>query len=65
SVMSDAYKLAASGAPSSALPAYTFQPPLDVWLAGLLPQMENWDWQDPPGMEPEMDPAFPTKAGVA
>ncbi|HEX2148745.1 MAG TPA: family 1 glycosylhydrolase, partial [Actinomycetota bacterium] len=26
SVMSDAYKLAASGAPSSALPAYTFQP---------------------------------------
>jgi beta-glucosidase/6-phospho-beta-glucosidase/beta-galactosidase len=65
SVMSEAYTLAAMGAPSSALPAYRFQPPVDKWLAGLLPQMENWDWQDPPEIEPEMDPDVPTKAGVA
>jgi beta-glucosidase/6-phospho-beta-glucosidase/beta-galactosidase len=65
SVMSEAYTLAAKGAPSSALPAYRFQPPVDEWLAGLLPQMENWDWQDPPGIEPRIDPDVPTKAGVA
>lgn len=47
SVMSQAYAFAAAGAPSSALPAYTFQPPLDRWLKGLLPQMSHWEWQDP------------------
>lgn len=52
SVMSESFRRAASGARSSELPAYRFQPPTDRWLKGLLPQMSHWDWQDPPGMEP-------------
>ena len=47
SQMSDAYALAAGGASSEALPAYQFQPPLDRWLRGLLPQMSHWAWQEP------------------
>ena len=64
SVMSEAYTLAASGAPSSDLPAYRFQPPVDQWLKGLLPQMSHWEWQDPPGIEPDQGPDGPTKAVV-
>ena len=37
--------------PSSELTAYRFQPPVDRWLAGWLPQMDHWDWQDPPALE--------------
>jgi beta-glucosidase/6-phospho-beta-glucosidase/beta-galactosidase len=48
SSMSDAYSLAAGGAPASALPAYELQPPVSRWLEGWLPQMEHWDWQPPP-----------------
>ncbi len=48
SSMSDAYRLAASGATSSSLPAYRFRPPVSVSLKGWLPQMDHWDWQDPP-----------------
>lgn len=51
SSMSTAYALAARGTPSAALPAYRFQPPVAGWLAGWLPQMAHWDWQDPPPSE--------------
>jgi beta-glucosidase/6-phospho-beta-glucosidase/beta-galactosidase len=51
SSMSAAYKMAASGAPASELPAYRFQPPVSEWLRGWLPQMAHWDWQDPPQAE--------------
>jgi beta-glucosidase len=50
SVMSEAYTLAATGLPSSALPAYTLRPPVADWLRGFLPQMAHWDWQDPPDL---------------
>ncbi len=48
SVMSDCFTLAAAGAAAAELPAYRFRPPVDSWLAALLPQMEHWDWQPPP-----------------
>lgn len=47
SVMSAAFCHAASGAPSRQLPAFRFQPPLDRWLRGLMPQMSHWEWADP------------------
>ncbi|MDQ4090515.1 MAG: family 1 glycosylhydrolase [Actinomycetota bacterium] len=51
SSMSAAYAAAAQGAPAADLPAYRFQPPVAGWLAGWLPQMAHWDWQDPPAEE--------------
>jgi len=51
SSMSEAFIAAASGTLAADLPAYRFQPPIDRWLQGLLPQMEHWDWQDPPQEE--------------
>jgi beta-glucosidase/6-phospho-beta-glucosidase/beta-galactosidase len=51
SSMSEAYARAARGAPAAELPAYRFQPPVAGWLAGWLPQMAHWDWQDPPAHE--------------
>ena len=51
SSMSVAYSRAARGAPAADLPAYHFQPPVDRWLRGWLPQMAHWDWQDPPAQE--------------
>ena len=51
SSMSAAYAAAARGAPAADLPAYRFQPPVDRWLRGWLPQMAHWDWQDPPPAE--------------
>ncbi len=51
SSMSDAYRLAASGAPASALPAYKLQRPVSRWLTGWLPQLAHWDWQPPPELE--------------
>lgn len=47
SVMAESYRMAAGGAPASELPAYRFLPPCDEWVAGLLPQMAHWEWQDP------------------
>ncbi|HEV3401476.1 MAG TPA: family 1 glycosylhydrolase [Acidimicrobiales bacterium] len=47
SSMSDSYRRAAGGARSSALPAYRFQPPVDGWLRGWMPQMAHWEWVDP------------------
>jgi beta-glucosidase/6-phospho-beta-glucosidase/beta-galactosidase len=57
SCMSDAYALAAGGAPSSELPAYRFREPVATWLQGWLPQMSHWDWQDPPIYD--TDPPMP------
>ena len=51
SSMAAAYTRAANGAPSSDLPAYRFQPPVDRWLQGWQPQMAHWDWEDPPPAE--------------
>lgn len=51
SSMSRSYALAARGAKSCELPAYRFQPPVDAWIAGLMPQMSHWEWQDPPPRE--------------
>jgi beta-glucosidase/6-phospho-beta-glucosidase/beta-galactosidase len=51
SSMSKAYAAAARGVPAAELPAYRFQPPVAGWLAGWLPQMAHWDWQDPPAHE--------------
>lgn len=48
SVMSTAYSKAARGLPSTALPAYRFSPPVAEWAGGFLPQMDHWDWQQPP-----------------
>ncbi|HUQ40799.1 MAG TPA: family 1 glycosylhydrolase [Acidimicrobiales bacterium] len=48
SCMSEAYAAAASGVPSADLPAYRFRPPVSDWLAGWMPFMAHWDWQDPP-----------------
>ncbi len=48
SSMSLAYRSAAGGTPAAELPAYRFQPPVDQWLAGWLPQMAHWDWREPP-----------------
>ena len=47
SIMSAAFTHAALGAPSGELPAFRFQPPLDRWLRGLMPQMSHWNWIDP------------------
>jgi beta-glucosidase/6-phospho-beta-glucosidase/beta-galactosidase len=51
SAMSAAYAMAAQGTPGADLPAYRFQPPVTAWLAGWMPQMAHWDWQDAPGDE--------------
>ena len=51
SSMSLAYATAAHGHPAAELPAYRFQPPVDTWLRGWLPQMAHWNWQDPPAAE--------------
>ncbi|MFN2606666.1 MAG: family 1 glycosylhydrolase [Acidimicrobiales bacterium] len=59
SSMSDAFRLAASGAPASSLPAYRFRPPVSEWLRGWLPHMAQWDWQDPPPAERCSQTALP------
>ena len=51
SSMSAAYRLAASGASSAALPAYKLQRPVSRWLTGWLPQLAGWDWVPPPADE--------------
>jgi beta-glucosidase/6-phospho-beta-glucosidase/beta-galactosidase len=42
------WEAAAAGKPAAELPAYRFQSPCDIQLAGLLPQMRHWEWTDPP-----------------
>lgn len=47
-VFTSAWEAAAGGAPVSELPAYRFQSPCDAQLAGLMPQMAHWPWEEPP-----------------
>lgn len=48
SSMSTWFRRAAAGCSSADIPAFRFQPPLDRWLRGFIPQLDHWDWQDPP-----------------
>lgn len=41
-----AWRSAAAGSRAATLPAYRFQSPCDEQLAGYLPQMAHWPWQD-------------------
>ncbi|TFV66444.1 glycosyl hydrolase family protein, partial [Blastococcus sp. CT_GayMR20] len=45
------WEAAAAGSPAAELPAYRFQPPCDAQLAGFLPQMAHWPWEDPPAVD--------------
>ncbi len=51
SSMSESFRLAASGAPASALPAFELQEPVATWLAGFRPEMSRWQWRPPPPHE--------------
>ncbi len=51
SSMSQHFRRVASGCTSEDLPAFRLQPPVDAWLTGLMPQMAQWEWQDPPSSE--------------
>ena len=45
-IFTEAWEKVVAGAGD--LPAYRFQPPCDVLLAGLHAELEHWPWQDPP-----------------
>ncbi|MDP9397209.1 MAG: glycosyltransferase, partial [Actinomycetota bacterium] len=45
--MTRAWTAAAAGAPAATLPAYRLQSPAAERLAGYLPQLAHWPWQDP------------------
>jgi beta-glucosidase/6-phospho-beta-glucosidase/beta-galactosidase len=63
-VFTDVWEAAARGVPCSQLPAYRFQPPCDRQLAGLLPQLTHWPWQDPPAAEHVPPIALPLTSAV-
>jgi hypothetical protein len=63
-VFTDAWEAVATGTPSSRLPAYRFQAPCDRQLAGFLPQLAHWPWQDPPAGE-LVPPRIPTSDVVS
>lgn len=65
SSMSHWYGRAASGATAAEIPAYRFEPPVDEWLRGFLPQMSHWDWIDPPAHEVGPDAAAPGTVPVS
>ncbi len=46
-----AWEAVAAGATSVDLPAYRLQSPCDEQLAGYLPRLSHWDWQEPPPEE--------------
>jgi beta-glucosidase/6-phospho-beta-glucosidase/beta-galactosidase len=50
-IFTDVWESAARGTPVRELPAYRLQPPCDGQLAGLLPYMADWPWQEPPAAE--------------
>jgi hypothetical protein len=52
----DAWEAAAAGLPVDELPATRFQAPCDAQLAGFLPSLAHWPWQDAP--EHELVPAL-------
>jgi beta-glucosidase/6-phospho-beta-glucosidase/beta-galactosidase len=58
-LFTEVWEAAAAGATSDRLPAYRFQPPCDGQLAGLLPQLGHWPWQDPPA-DQTVPPSVPT-----
>jgi len=45
---SDVWTAAAAGADVADLPAYRFQQPCADHLAGVLPSLSHWPWQEPP-----------------
>ena len=47
----DVWAAAAAGADVADLPAYRFQQPCADQLAGLLPDLSHWPWQDPPSAD--------------
>src|SRR4051794_20959187 len=47
----ESWEAAAAGATSRELPAYRLQAPCSEQLAGFLPQMAHWPWQDPPAAD--------------
>ena len=47
----DVWEAAAAGTRAGDLPAYRFQPPCDLQLAGFAPLMSDWPWVDPPAHE--------------
>ncbi len=48
SELSDLYAaLAAGQITSREIPAYRFQEPVSTELAGFMPQMQHWEWQEP------------------
>ena len=59
SSMSEAFRLAASGAPASARPAFELQEPVATWLKGFRSEMSHWRWQRPPSEEVENANASP------
>jgi hypothetical protein len=66
-----AWEAALAGAPAEALPAYRFQAPCDTQLAGFLPLMAHWPWEDPPAGETispltasRKEPAMPSNAAT-
>ncbi|HYP46461.1 MAG TPA: hypothetical protein VEQ66_14835 [Propionibacteriaceae bacterium] len=50
-IFTSAWRAAAAGAPVDELPAYRLQPPNVAHLAGFLPGLQHWPWQDPGGDE--------------
>jgi hypothetical protein len=52
----DCWRAAAGGVPVSHLPAYRWQPPNTSHLAGFLPALSHWPWQD--AREDELVPAI-------
>jgi beta-glucosidase/6-phospho-beta-glucosidase/beta-galactosidase len=54
-IFTEAWSAVVAGAPAAELPAYRFQAPCDRQLAGYLPMMADWPWQQPPAGE-QVDP---------
>ncbi|MDP9403738.1 MAG: family 1 glycosylhydrolase [Actinomycetota bacterium] len=61
--MSESFRLAASGAPAAALPAFELQEPVASWLEGFGREMSHWRWQPPPRHE-IVPPDRPTDARI-
>jgi glycosyltransferase involved in cell wall biosynthesis len=61
-LFTEIWEAAAQGVPAADLPAYRFQSPLDSTLAGFLPLMEHWEWEDPP--QPIAPISIPHQDGV-
>ena len=62
STFTHSWEAMVGGAPVAALPAYRFQQPCATQMAGLLPTMSHWPWQDAPreDISPPVTVAMPT-----